>query len=38
MEKGERELVIESYERSLELNPDNANAGEKLKELRSGGR
>ena len=37
MESGERELAIELYERSLELNPENANAVAKLEELRSGG-
>jgi len=30
---GETALAIENYERSLELNPDNENATEKLTEL-----
>jgi cytochrome c-type biogenesis protein CcmH/NrfG len=29
-----KELAIESYERSLKLNPDNANAAERLKILK----
>jgi glyoxylase-like metal-dependent hydrolase (beta-lactamase superfamily II) len=33
MIKGEKELAIENYTKSLELNPDNANAVEKLKAL-----
>ena len=32
---GERELAIASYERSIELNPGNANGVEMLKRLRS---
>lgn len=31
---GEREAAIESYERSLELDPENDNAREKLREIR----
>lgn len=31
---GRKELAIESYERSLKLNPDNANAAERLKILK----
>ena len=31
---GEREMAIRNYEKSLELNPQNANAAEKLRELR----
>jgi len=34
MVRGDRELAIESYERSLELNPQNRNAAQKLQELR----
>jgi tetratricopeptide (TPR) repeat protein len=33
---GEKERAIESYERSLELDPDNRNAQEKLTEIRGG--
>jgi cytochrome c-type biogenesis protein CcmH/NrfG len=33
MIKGETELAIKNYARSLELNPGNTNAGEKLKKL-----
>jgi tetratricopeptide (TPR) repeat protein len=33
---GDRELAIESYEKSLELDPENANAREKLVEIRGG--
>jgi hypothetical protein len=36
MLRGDRELAIESYERSLELDPRNRNAEEKLRELRGG--
>lgn len=31
MKKGNKELAIESYRKSLELNPDNVNALEKLR-------
>ena len=31
--KGDRELAIKNYRRSLELNPQNTNAVAKLKEL-----
>ncbi len=34
MKKGNKELAIESYQKSLELNPNNVNALEKLKELK----
>jgi tetratricopeptide (TPR) repeat protein len=34
MMAGERQLAIQNYEKSLELNPQNANAVEKLRELR----
>lgn len=34
MEKGERELAIKNYEKSLELNPENQNAVIKLEVLR----
>ena len=34
MVAGNTELAIENYEKSLELNPDNANAIEKLRELK----
>jgi mono/diheme cytochrome c family protein len=34
---GETQRAIRSYERSLELNPDNANAVEMLRRLRGGG-
>jgi tetratricopeptide (TPR) repeat protein len=37
MVKGEKELAIENFERSLELNPANTNAVEMLKKIRSGG-
>jgi len=33
MEAGEKDLAIEDYEKSLELNPDNRNAREMLKVL-----
>ncbi len=36
MEKGEKELAIKYYEKSIELNPDNENGKEKLKELHEG--
>jgi len=36
MEKGEKELAIKYYEKSIELNPDNEGGKEKLKELRKG--
>jgi tetratricopeptide (TPR) repeat protein len=32
--KGEKGLAIQYYERSLELNPDNQNAKDQLKNLR----
>ena len=32
---GQVDAAIENYAKSLELNPDNANAAEKLKELRA---
>jgi len=32
--KGEKELAIQNYERSLELNPDNQNAKDQLKNLK----
>ncbi len=34
MVAGETEKAIQNYERSLELNPQNANAVEKLEQLR----
>ena len=37
MTHGDTELAISSYQTSLELNPNNANAEEKLRELQSGG-
>jgi len=37
MRAGDRERAIEYYEKSLELDPDNQNAKEKLEELRRGG-
>jgi tetratricopeptide (TPR) repeat protein len=37
MRAGDRERAIEYYEKSLELDPDNENAKEKLEELRRGG-
>jgi tetratricopeptide (TPR) repeat protein len=36
LEAGDRARAIESYEKSLELDPDNRNAVEKLRELRGG--
>ncbi len=33
MMNGQRDLAIAKYQRSLELNPDNENARQKLKEL-----
>jgi tetratricopeptide (TPR) repeat protein len=33
MEKGEKDLAIKCYQKSLKLNPENTNAIEKLKEL-----
>jgi Tfp pilus assembly protein PilF len=33
MERGDRERAIESYRRSLELDPDNDNARERLEAL-----
>ena len=35
MENGERELAIQFYCKSLELNPDNNNGREKLEKLSS---
>lgn len=35
MDHNDKELAIKNYEKSLTLNPDNANATKKLKELRS---
>ena len=34
MIQGEKDLAIENYQKSLELDPSNANAVEKLKTLR----
>jgi cytochrome c-type biogenesis protein CcmH/NrfG len=34
MVNGEKELAIENYEKSLKLDPDNANAVEMLNKLR----
>jgi len=34
---GRRELAIQNYEKSLQLDPKNANAVEKLKELKAWG-
>jgi glyoxylase-like metal-dependent hydrolase (beta-lactamase superfamily II) len=34
MKAGNKELAIENYEKSLELNPQNANASERLEKLR----
>jgi tetratricopeptide (TPR) repeat protein len=34
MKAGQKELAIKSYEKSLELNPDNKNGTEMLKKLR----
>jgi hypothetical protein len=34
MERGDKELAITNYERSLELNPDNRNAVRMLRRLR----
>jgi cytochrome c-type biogenesis protein CcmH/NrfG len=33
--QGDKGLAIENYQRSLELNPQNANAAEVLKKLRA---
>jgi tetratricopeptide (TPR) repeat protein len=33
MDNGDKELAIKNYQKSLELNPGNANGVEKLKEL-----
>lgn len=33
MDRGDRDLAVKNYKRSLELNPDNINALEKLKKL-----
>jgi hypothetical protein len=33
MKKGNKELAIQNYQKSIELNPDNVNGKEKLKEL-----
>jgi tetratricopeptide (TPR) repeat protein len=35
MKSGQEQLAIESYTKSLEKNPDNDNAKQKLKELKS---
>jgi tetratricopeptide (TPR) repeat protein len=35
MKAGNKELAIENYEKSLELDPNNRNATEMLKQLRS---
>jgi Tetratricopeptide repeat len=35
MIKGNKELAIRYYEKSLELDPDNSNAVEQLKKLKS---
>jgi imidazolonepropionase-like amidohydrolase len=35
MDNGDKELAIKNYQKSLELNPGNANGVEKLKELRA---
>jgi tetratricopeptide (TPR) repeat protein len=34
MVSGDKELAIQNYQRSIELNPDNGNAVEMLKKLR----
>jgi tetratricopeptide (TPR) repeat protein len=34
MDKGDKELAIKFYEKSLGLNPDNKNAVERLKKLK----
>ena len=34
MELGEKQLAIQNYEKSIELNPDNQNGMERLKELK----
>lgn len=34
MKAGDTELAIKNYEKSLELNPDNKNAVERLKKMR----
>ncbi|MCI0489576.1 MAG: hypothetical protein L0229_23545 [Blastocatellia bacterium] len=34
MNAGHKELAIQNYEKSLQLNPKNANAAAKMKELR----
>ena len=34
MNKGQKELAIKNYEKSLELDPSNANAVQMLKKLR----
>jgi Tfp pilus assembly protein PilF len=36
MKRGDSDLAIENYEKSLELNPNNQNAVEMLKQLRGG--
>jgi len=33
MDDGDKALAIQNYEKSLELNPQNTNASEKLKQL-----
>ena len=35
MVKGDKELAIKNYQRSLELNPQNTNAADMLKKLRA---
>ena len=36
MKAGNKELAIENYEKSLQMNPQNANASEQIKKLRGG--
>lgn len=36
MVKGDKELAIKNYEKSLELNPKNENAKEQLKKIKEG--
>ena len=38
MESGNKRLAIKNYEKSIELNPDNTNAKEKLQQLKLPGR
>ena len=35
VKKGDKKLAIKNYEKSLELNPDNANAKKMLKKLKN---